>query len=245
MHTPTPDAMLPNGKRAFTSTQRQTLAAWLGALHERDERHDFPLALARTLAGDKPACLIQTADFALDAGPFEAVAEALSFVHELGLLTMQPQADGPWCAARTRFRLELLPSPGGSNVKAARQRRLGAFFGYPEPDVEWFIETPTHERAGPRERVKTGAFTPAEVAHVDLLPYVHETSIDGYERAIAAGTQIRQRIDALAERWELPVLNEMAEDHYDLSRRVYAGEREYFPGEFIGFKLTCKNPALD
>ncbi|WP_248910048.1 hypothetical protein [Halocatena marina] len=113
------------------------------------------------------------------------------------------------------------------------------------PDIEWFIRTPPAERISLRTHAGNGEFSPVELAYVDLVPYCHETSIAGYERAIAAGKQIRQRITVLANRWRLPILDALATDHYELSRKVYAGEREHFPGEFIGFKLTCKNPALE
>lgn len=245
MHAPSADASLPNGDRALTVTQRQTLSAWLSALHDRDERHGFSIELALTLAGDKPACLIHNFDLALDRGPFDTPAEALEFNHKLGIVTKQLYKSNVWYSARTYFRLSLLPSSGSTKAGTNFQRRMGVFFGYPEPDVEWFIRTPPTERISPRARAENGEFSPVELAYVDLVPYCHETSIAGYERAIAVGKQIRQRITVLANRWRLPILDALATDHYELSRKVYAGEREHFPGEFIGFKLTCKNPELE
>lgn len=235
MDTPTP----PNG--AITETQRDTLREWFQALYDRHDRYDFAFCFARVLAGDKPATLLQRGTLAVSSGPFaHAADDALAFVHELGLSTEELD-DDLWYCARSRDHLERLPSAESESEDSIRT--MGAFFGYPEPDVEFFINTPHYERIGARER--TDEFDPVELASADFCPYIHDDSIEGFERAIEAGTQIRDRIAVLAEHWELPVLDAMAVDHYELSRAVYAEEREHFPGEYIGTKIICKNPALE
>ncbi len=129
IHAPSADASLPNGDTH--TTQRQTLSVWLSALHDRDERYGFLTELALTLAGDKPACLIQNFDLVLDSGPFDSPAEALEFNHELGIVTKQLYKSNVWYGARTHFRLGLLPSSDSTKAGTNFRCRMGVFFGYP------------------------------------------------------------------------------------------------------------------
>lgn len=225
--------------------QRQTLSEWLEALYERDEQHGFAIELMLTLAGDKPACSIETFDLTVEKGPFvHAPDRAIAFIDELGLSTKQLDANGSWYCARSRDNFDLLPTVD-VETKDDHQRQMARFFGYPDEDAEWFIDTPPTERVGPRERAENGDFAPSEIAHVDFLPYTHDTSIGGYRRAIETGKRIRQRMTVIANRWDVHVIDSMAEEHYEVSRSVYAGERDHFPGEHIGFKMIVKNPNLE
>lgn len=216
----------------LTTTQRQTLSAWLSA-HDRE----FAIELARVLAEEKPAIELRMPP--INSGPFLTAERAVAFVRELGLAASK--RDGRHFIAHTHDWIdEQLPS--GSLPNAEHNRQMGYFFGYPEADVEWFINTPQDERVSPRERVESGDFTPEEMAHTDFLSYVPEDSIEGYERAIANGKRARERLSDVADEADIPVIKEIAEAHYQSAVDVYAGERN--PGDF-GFKMITTNPNLD
>lgn len=225
-----------------TDEQRKTLATWFSALHQDGRGHEFVIAFTLTLAGDKPALSLDRSDLVTRSGPFFAASDALEFIRGLGLATKE-EGEGVWYCTRTPSLFDILPSQTSDGDDSVRQR--GEFFGYPMADVEWIVNTPPGERIEPKSRAENGDFAPEELAHVDLLPYLHEDSIEGYERAIENGTRIRERIDELADHWNLPVIDEMVEEHYEISREVYAGERDHFLGEKIGFRMITKNPALD
>lgn len=217
----------------FTTTQRQTLDRWFSAYHDQFEEFDFPIQFTRVLAGDKPATLLQRSDLTVDGGPFFFDDGAVSFVNELGLVTTK--RDKSWFCARSQAQFELLSSA-----------EMGKFYGYPEKDIKWFVDTPPDERVSAKERADNGDFTPEQLAYVDFTPYVNEDSIEGYKRAIEDGKRIRDLLSDIADEWRLPVLDQLADDHYQLSVEVYSGERDHFPGEGSPtIKMTFKNPNLD
>lgn len=231
----------PNGE--ISPKQRETLSEWFSTLQRKNRGHQFIIDFSLTLGGDKPATSLRRANLVLQGGPFVAVNQGVDFVERLGFATKQLTEGESWFCARNSDRFNLLLPKAPSEDATVHQ--AGEFFGYPKRSVEWFAETPAHERISPRTRSENGDFPPRELAHVDLLSYLHEDSIEGYERAIEAGKQIRQRLAEVADHWDLPVIDEMVEEHYEAHRAVYSGEKEHYPGEQIGFKMICKNPALD
>lgn len=226
-----------------TDEQRETLAEWFSTLHLNNRGHQFAIDFSLTLCEDKPATSLRRANLVLQGGPFVAVNQALDFVHGLGFSTKQLRDNGAWYCARSPSRFDLL-LPEASDDDA-RVRQAGEFFGYPERDVQWIVSTPPDERVGPETRAENNEFAPEELAYVDLLPNLHEDSIEGYERAIETGKHLRKRLSDLADDWELPVIDEMVTEHYNAHRDVYSGKKDHFPGEEIGFKMVCKNPNLD
>lgn len=219
----------PSGE--ITPEQRKILSSWLSSRHR-----DVAIELARTIAGDKPASMLQSG-FVND-GPFLSVERAAAFLREMGMTT-EERGDAHYIA-QTHARLELLPSSAGTSATDGLTRRMGAFYGYPEQDVEWFIRTHSDERITPRERAETGDFTPAELAYTNFLSYMNEDSIGGYQRAIAEGKRIRELLTAIADEWNIPVIEEIAENHQQAARERIAGERDS-----VQFKLITKNPTID
>lgn len=223
--------------------QRRILADWFGTIGERDEQFDFPIQFTRVLAGDKPATILQQRDWNAPESPFDSEEDVLAFIEDLRLFHRQQKKSRSHTVSNSSWRLDLLPTVARARAKEAMHKRLGVLYGYPREDIEWFSRR--SERVSPRERVDDGSFTAEEMAFVDFLGYRCEDSIEGFERAVEEGQRIRSLVETVAESWRLPVLDRLAEDHYQLSVAVYSGEREHFPGEFTGFKMVCKNPALD
>lgn len=217
----------------LSSKQRETLSAWLSS-HDRD----FAIDLTQVIAGDKPATELRMSEFALTDGPFLFPDRAAAFLRELELVT-EERGDSQY-VARSNDWFDLLPSSGTlSDTEHERQR--GIFFGYPERDIEWFINT-HDERISPRKRVKNDDFTPEEIAYIDFLSYVNEDSVEGYERAIENGKHVRKLLSDVANKWGIPGIKEIATDHHQSAVDVYSGERD--PGEFE-FRMITKNPEID
>lgn len=213
----------------LTSEQRETLSALLSE-HDRD----FAIELTRVLVGDKPATVLRMP--LLNAGPFLVDDRAAAFLRDLGLATAD---QGDKYIARSDGWLDRLPSETLSDDD--HTRLMGEFYGYPETDIVWFIDTSADDRITPRERVENGDFTPEEIAYVDFLSYVPEDSIDGYQRAIENGKRVRDLLSDVADEWDIPAIEEIAEDHYQSSVNVYAGERD----SGVEFRMITKNPAIE
>lgn len=226
-----------------TPPQRRILQTWFEDVYDRYERFEFPIHFIRVIVGDKPATYLQQFEWDNDDSPFNSEEELLAFVEDLGLLHHQQENNRNHTICRSSRQLNLLASIPQLRSKTAQQWRLGIVYGYPREDVEWFIRD--EDRTTPRDRVNNGDFSPEEMAYVDFVAYVNEDSIEGYERAIENGKRVRALLSDVTDDWQLPIIDQIATDHYQLSLSVYSGEREHFPGEITGFKMIAKNPALD
>lgn len=234
---------VPFEHNGFSQSQHSVFTEWMEEYREEYEQFSFPIRFSLTLSGDKPATIIQGSDWKFYDSPFESEEDALQFIEELGLSLHQVRKERSYYVSHSPIQFDFLPSTSSTSANDAWHRRLGTVFGYPQEEIEWFVNK--DDRIEPRDRVEKGEFTPDEMAFVDLLDYNHEDSIEGYENAIESGRAVRERIEELADEWDMPILDQLAEDHYDLSRSIYAGERDYFPGEVTGFKMVFENPALD
>lgn len=229
----------------LTSAHHQILSDWFAALHEQNEQYAFALRFALTLGGAKPATILTGLDWNVDGSPFENEDDALAFVSDVGLSTFQMRTDRNHFVAQSHARFDFLPSTASTPANDAWHRQLGVFFGYPPEAIEWFITVTVDDQITARDRVAAGDFSPEDIAYTDFVFYKNEHSIEGYERAIENDKRNRERISEWADEWDLPILDQLAEDHYQLSLSVYSGERDHFPGEHIGFKMVTKNTSLD
>lgn len=227
----------------LTPTQRRTVQTWFEDLHDRREQYDVPINFIRVVLGDKPATCVSQSDWKSDrkndASPFDSVDEFLAFIEDLGLFHHHHTNDSSHTISNSAWRLDILPSMAQYRSSTALHRRLGIVFGYPRKDIEWFV---SDERTGlsPRDRVNNGEFTPEEMAFIDFLAYRNEGTVDGYERAIDEGQRIRTLLSEVADKWDLPIIDRIVQNHYQLSVEVYSGERKGFPHELVDFKMIAR-----
>ncbi|RRJ34091.1 hypothetical protein [Halocatena pleomorpha] len=217
--------------------QRDGLRRWVRK-HHTHESFQPPLLFALVVAGDKPATHITPRSWAFPDSQFETDDRFLAFVDRLDLEAHALRGGHGWYVAPTHARFDLLPSSVRAPITAAWHRRLGTVFGYPPTAIEHFIETDS--RVDPRARVEHDGFAPEEIAYTKLVFYRHDDSIAGYERAIENGKTMRDRFAELAEHWEIPTLDQLAEEYYQLAVAVYSGDRDAFPGELTDFRMIAR-----
>ncbi len=111
--------------------------------------------------------------------------------------------------ARFPWRIEMLPSNDQNLCPEACLRRAGAFYGYPEEDVTYFIDAGPWETY-PTDLVEAGTIQPEEAAYMMLLPQRYDVT-EHYERAITAGKRIRQSITEQSKQWELKEIDNYAD----------------------------------
>lgn len=222
---------------SLSAEQRDALGRWMCRHHDH-ESFGPALLFALVVSGDKPATHITPRSWAFPGSQFETDERFLDFVDVLDLEAHTLREGQGWYVAPTHARFDLLPSSVRAPTTAAWHRRLGTVFGYPSTAITHFIETDS--RVDSRTRVENNDFTPEEIAYAELVFYRHDDSIAGYERAIENGKTIRARFTELADRWELPTLDQMAEEYYQLAIAVYAGEKDAFPGEFTEFTMLAR-----
>jgi hypothetical protein len=124
-----------------------------------------------------------------------------------------------WFVAPVDGRLDLLPSNDRAERNAAWVRRLGVVLGYPPHAIEYFIEKKT-EWIEPHEHVASGQFSPDEMADAGFIVYRHDDWVEGYDWAVRHGRRVRQRLEALAEKWELPELTAYIDGHRTYLREM-------------------------
>ncbi len=236
--------LLPSSVRdddALTPTQRQALREWL-RVHEDHESREDPLKMALVIAGDKPAMYLQPSEWAYPGTRFgfDTNEQFRELIDALELVAHQIEGMNGWFVAPAHGRLDLLPSTVRAPTDTAWHRRLGVVLGYPPEAIEFFIDTTGAKRTQPRELVERGVLSPDELAYTQFVFYIHDDSSDGYERAIETGRAVRARFTELAEKWELPILETIAEEQYQLAVAVYSGERRGFPGETVDFKMIAR-----
>lgn len=227
----------------LTASQRQTYQTYIEARRESDRALKEPLWFALVLTREKPA-LLMVPDFTPPAtdswdplGECELLEQVVPPDKEITMTSHKDDSPEPpitiealatafeleWqafrgsmCVARTSWLLDLLPTSMGS---ASYHWRLGTIFGYPQAAIEYFLSAETRAQAAAIEA--TAHFQPEELAYTTFLPYVHDESIEGYERAIAIGQAMRTTIATLAHQWELPGLETLAADIYERAVTEY------------------------
>jgi hypothetical protein len=124
--------------------------------------------------------------------------------------------------AQSTGRFGFLPTVKNADC-GAYHRRLGVVFGYPSTAIECFIQY-EGTRTQPRDLVNASVFSATELAYTIFVSYMPEESTAGYERAIARGRATRTRLTTLAHKWDLPVLETVADAVYEAYVALYAGD---------------------
>ncbi len=195
----------------MTDHQRRVFRQFLDARRRSQINETEPIWVALFLTNEKPAVALTSLPTPSEDDETPTPAEALIDVFDL---RFRKWSEHSFYVTRTAWRLALLPSRTTSENAAAYARRLGCFFGYPQADIEHFIATDPPDTQ-PKELVTEGVFSPKEIAYTTYLPYRHEDSTDGFERAIDTGKSIRATVNDCATMWELPELAEYAEWLYE------------------------------
>lgn len=196
---------------SFTALQRNVFGRYLAA-HQRAATASLnPLWLALVLAGDRPAAMMGPHR---EAFPYRDRSLAQCFLSLLDLFELQYQSvpqRHQWCLSPTPARFGLLP-PQWEPATAEYHLRLGLFLGYPPAAIASRLRL-TEPRPHPRLLVAQGDFEASELAYTLFLPYVYITPnvYEGYAHEIAAGKAYCQRITDLADQWQLPVLEALAD----------------------------------
>jgi hypothetical protein len=195
----------------LSDLQRSVFGRYLAA-HQRAATISLnPLWLALVIAGDRPAAMITPHPKAF---PYRNQSLEQCFHSFLDLFDLQSQAipqSDQWCLTPTAARFEILPTQWDPST-AEYHLRLGLFLGYPPAAIVSRLCL-SEPRPHPRSLVAQGHFEASELAYTLFLPYVYITpDVDkGYAYEIAAGKAYRQRITAIAEQWQLPVLDALAD----------------------------------
>ena len=58
------------------------------------------------------------------------------------------------------------------------------------------------------------------MADAGFIVYRHDDSVEGYEWAVHHGRRVRQRLEALAEKWDLPELTTYIDGHWTYLREA-------------------------
>lgn len=195
----------------ISADERQALRDYLGNCIE-NERFEFeePLMLVLVLSGDKPAATMQPSREQFPDHPWSPQTGLKQLCDQLGVVARRKM--NWWFVAPVDGRLRLLPSGNRGDRSRAWMRRLGVVLGYPPDAIETFLSR-QGEWTEPHELVANGQFTPEEMADAGFVVYRHDDSVGGYEWAIRTGRRIRSRLDELAEKWDLPEINEFADGH--------------------------------
>lgn len=224
----------------LSADQRQTFQTYIEARRDSERALKEPLWFALVLAREKPA-LLMVPDFtppqSVSWDPLSECDLLEQVVPPDKEITMVSEKDdqpeppitidmiatafdlkyrsfhGSVCVARTSWLLDLLPTSKGST---SYHWRLGTVFGYPRADIEYFLSAETGSPRANRDDIMTaGHFQPDELAYTTFLPQVHEDSIEGYERAIKRGKEIRETVSTLADQWTVPELDSLAKTVYE------------------------------
>jgi hypothetical protein len=206
----------------ITEPQRSAFRRYLDAHRRNDECSRTPLRLALVLGGMKPATIVDPFPWAFPDCSQEPVQCLEELIDLFECVYRRAYGASGLIVARSTGRVGFLPTVQNTDSDAYH-RRLGVVFGYPPDAIEHFIQ---HEgpRTQPRELVKAGVFTAAELAYTSFVFYLPEESQAGYERAIASGKATRTRLTTLAHEWDLPVLAKLADTVYEAHVALYAGE---------------------
>jgi hypothetical protein len=206
---------------SLSATQRRAFSQYVRVHCHDDSWFRTPLRLALVLAGDKPATLIDPCPWAFPESPLQSPDCALPLLDQLNLAYKRIRDLPGVIVAASSGRLELLPTV--MNPCDAYHRRLGVVLGYPSTAIEYFLQkdgvpTPAHEY------VEHGLFEASEMAYTGFVFYTPEDSNAGYRRAITAGKATRAHLSELADSWEIPALETLADGIYEEYRAECSGE---------------------
>lgn len=186
----------------LTDKQYDALRDFIIRLRGEGECSATPIRLARVLAEDKPATLLQ--DDSLD-----------SLLDRIGFPYRKVEGIPGWIVSPTEWRLDLLPTAKNKfSQPDAYHRRLGVVFGYPPEAIDYFIQKDGSEPTK-FDLVESGAFNADEVAYTRFVCYGYPKTQEKYEHHISTGIEIRRRINQLACEWDMPELDELADDVYN------------------------------
>lgn len=200
----------------MTDHQREVFTNFIKARKKSQINVQEPIWLALLLAREKPGVALSP----ISLPPWvdtdspvtsEEVVKTFDLEYKIGERQIV-------YAARTSWLFNLLSSTG---EYSARVRRTGCFFGYPPKAIDHFINNDPPDTSA-ESFVADGIFRPEEVAYTTYLPYRHDDSIAGYERAIEAGKRIRATVGDLATTWDIDYLNEYATHLYDEAVSEYS-----------------------
>ena len=205
---------------SITNDERQALRTYLGNCVD-NERCDFihPLMFVLVLSGDKPAATMQPSRDEFPDHPWAPQTGLTQLCDQLNVVAHHRREIDWWFVAPVDGRLDLLPSSNRTERNDAWVRRLGVILGYPPRAVECFIEK-AGEWTEPHELVATGQFSPADMADAGFIVYRHDDSVEGYEWAIRHGRRVRQRLEAVAETWDVPELTAFIDGHWTYLREA-------------------------
>lgn len=110
--------------------------------------------------------------------------------------------------ARTEWRLEFLPTT--CEDTAWHHRRLGCFLGYPQQDIEAFIQG-DHTAPLEVQKKSNDHMSPRETAYTTFAPQLHADSAEGRKRAIQIGKENYETVLEFSNIWNYSQLEQFAE----------------------------------
>lgn len=174
---------------------------------QEDTCSTTPIRLARVLSRKKPATLILT--------PPEISSSEEYLVDLLDRINCPYRTFtglSGWVVSSTSGRLDLLPT--SKTLCDAYHRRLGVVFGYPRDAVDHFINKDSSHPTT-FDIAQSDAYDAKEVAYTKFVCYAHpKTPPETFEYYLSVGRENRQRIAQLAQVWNMPELDELANEIY-------------------------------
>lgn len=197
---------------SLSTEQRDVLREYFSNCLENDRSHrSHPLEFVLVLSGDKPACTMHPSEEEFPHDPFDPAAGLRRLCDQFNVVYRKPRNNW-WFVAAVEGRIDMLPSGNRTDRNDAWYRRLGVVLGYPPEAIEAFIAA-RGQWTDPSEYVATGQFSVEEMANAGFVFYRHDDSVEGYEHAIETGRRIQERLNELADEWNIPELEEFIAEH--------------------------------
>jgi hypothetical protein len=208
----------------ITDTQRRAFSRYLDTHRQSDSCSRAPMRLALVVGQMKPATIIEPYPWAFPDCALSPVQCFQDLLDRFDCVYRQPYGAAGVIVAGSTGRLEFLPTVKNTDSDAYH-RRLGVLFGYPPDAIEAFIqdeEPPTQ----PHDLVADGLFEVEALAYTSFVFYKPADSAAAYEQTIAEGKMTRARLGMLADEWQLPALDEIADTIYEAYVAEYTNVAE-------------------
>ncbi len=173
----------------------------------------FPFYLELVLLGVKPGtCPAHKDEIEMFREEFEEMGlhvkrVELDFVdlEELPEYMKEQEYNRPYFVARDRGRLNMLKDRYSENEEKQYDRDFALFLGYPEDDVEWFIEK-TEDIGGAVERSKEGLDDPDDFDYVtSIVMYIPKPTEEAYQRAKETAEEYIQALNEAESQFDSKV----------------------------------------
>lgn len=201
----------------LTEDQQRILNDYLDHQEATEINRYDPIWLVLLVARKRPGIVLMTLQSSWGPTP-EITKEEIAEAFDLHYL--ESDKDSIF-VARTEWRLEFLPTT--CEGTAWHHRRLGCFLGYPQQDIEAFIQG-NHTAPLEVQEESSNHISPRETAYTTFVPQLHTDSAEGRKRGIQIGKENYETVLEIADLWNYPRLGQFAEQ---LFQETVADQSEF------------------